>query len=762
MTAHAAPAGVVRPRIAAARGPVLPLALARGAAFVALATFGALHWMVMLEPTATTRAWYALGAGVVAMLGLLAAGRLPARWRTPGAALASLAAFALALLGGGVADELLRPDGWGELISGIGRGLDALPGARVPYRGLDQWTRTVIALGGTVLVVASAMLAFWPRRGRMGFPLAALVALVTLYAVPMVALDFTHEFLRGALLALLVLAFLRLEKLRRADMPAAAGLAALTLLLGLILAPALDAKNPWWDYETWALETAGSKSASFDWNHSYGPLHWPRDGRELVRIKAKFQTYWKAQNLDLYDGRAWRANALAATEAPDFQLGGLQNIRRWRQDIKVTFRNLRSRTFVSAGFPVTNPQGLKGVTSFPTGVAGIDAATRVLRRGDTYSMTVYTPNPSGRELAGASVTYGPWLAAYRTVYIPDKRGPLVPDQRTGQLEYSTIDVEFPAWGTKEKLSGQRLNAPLNAAPPQVLPALRRSDLWRSWQLVQQLKRQAPTPYQFVLDVEEYLGKGFTYSETPPKDAQTLDGFLFKDHIGYCQQYSGAEALLLRLAGIPARVATGFTSGAYDSKAKEWVVRDLDAHSWVEVWFPGYGWVTRDPTPAAAPSRRAGAPFVSRSGGPVAGDVPQPGAPGFGDPRARLAPSKGGIPWLTIVALALLGAIAAFLLRRHLRRRGLVDRTPLYDLQRALQRARLDAGPETTLAVLEGRFARTPAAAAFVRTLRDQRYRGRGVAPTGAQRRGLRHELARGAGPRGWLRAWWALPPRPRR
>src|SRR5206468_9861567 len=131
--------------------------------------------------------------------------------------------------------------------------------------------------------------------------------LVTLYVVPMVALDFTHEFLRGGLLALLVLAFLRLEKLRKADMPAAAGLASLALLLGLMVAPALNAKNPWWDYETWALDTAASKSASFSWNHTYGPLKWPRDGRELLRVKARFGTYWKAEELDRFDGQVWRS-----------------------------------------------------------------------------------------------------------------------------------------------------------------------------------------------------------------------------------------------------------------------------------------------------------------------------------------------------------------------------------------------------------------------------------------------------------------------
>ena len=82
----------------------------------------------------------------------------------------ALVALALAVLGGGVADELLRPDRWGALASGINRGIAALPGVRVPYRGVDEWIRIVIPLGGTVLVTAAAILAFWPRRNRHRLP----------------------------------------------------------------------------------------------------------------------------------------------------------------------------------------------------------------------------------------------------------------------------------------------------------------------------------------------------------------------------------------------------------------------------------------------------------------------------------------------------------------------------------------------------------------------------------------------------------------
>ena len=143
------------PHVLRPSGPLLPLAYARGVTFMALAAFGALHWMAMLEPSAPGRAWDALGAALLAMVGLLLRrppDAAPRAWAA--VAVISLLAILLAFLAGGISAELLRPANWDELAAGIQRGIGDLPGARVPYRGIDQWIRLVIPLGGTVLVVA--------------------------------------------------------------------------------------------------------------------------------------------------------------------------------------------------------------------------------------------------------------------------------------------------------------------------------------------------------------------------------------------------------------------------------------------------------------------------------------------------------------------------------------------------------------------------------------------------------------------------------
>jgi transglutaminase-like putative cysteine protease len=753
MTAAGATARIPRPL---ASDPTLPVATARGLAFFALAGFGALHWMVLLDPAAPERALYALCAGGVAVVGLLGVARIENERIQQAAAVAvTLVAFAFALLGGGVADELLRPDQWGALASGINRGVAALPGVRVPYRGLDEWIQIVIPLGGTVLVTAAAVAAFWPRRGRTGFPVVALTLLVALYAVPAVSLDFENEFLRGAALALLVLAFLRLEKLRVGDAGNAGVVAAGVAIVALMLAPALDKDAPWWDYERWALGAASARSTAFSWDHDYGPLDWPRDGRELLRVRAqKRPAYWKAANLDQFDGRRWAQDTMNADDpgVPE----NAEAITEGTQEIKVTIRNLSSRVYITAGYA----DFLEAPTLRETPLGdGTWAAGRTLRRGDAYTAIVYTPstNETDRREAGNEIDR-PDLFRFRALILPANGGRF-------QSGAPNFEVLFPAFGVEPAIYRGvigRDNTPLNQT--QVLQALERGPYQRTWELAQQFRDEAETQEDVVQSVLTYLRRGFAYTETPPPEALNLEGFLFDAKAGYCQQFSGSMALLLRMAGVPARVVTGFTSGSLDTKTKEYVVRDLDAHSWVEVWFRGIGWVTFDPTPAAAPPRsqpneEGASPIGGASGGPpsLGGDLPS-------DPGRRALAPEEGTPWVRIGLLALAGVAAAAGAFWLWRRRRLRAGTPkaavaIAELERALRRTRRHPGPGTTLHSLEERFARSPAAAGYVRAVRDLRYGGRPATPTPAQRRGLRAELARGMGLAGRLRAWWALPPR---
>ena len=170
-------AGSSGERVRTAGGDLLfSVPVARGLAFAALVSWGALHWMSMLQPAEPGRGWAVVGVSLLAMCGLLLVGRVHGGARRALALVALLIPLlALMLLAGGARDELLLPSNWSELTGGISRGISDLPGVRVPYRGIDPWVRFVIPLGGSALALVAALLAFWPRRGGLGRPYAALI-----------------------------------------------------------------------------------------------------------------------------------------------------------------------------------------------------------------------------------------------------------------------------------------------------------------------------------------------------------------------------------------------------------------------------------------------------------------------------------------------------------------------------------------------------------------------------------------------------------
>jgi hypothetical protein len=87
----------------------------------------------------------------------------------------------------------------------------------------------------------------------------------------------------------------------------------------------------------------------------------------------------------------------------------------------------------------------------------------------------------------------------------------------------------------------------------------------------------------------------------PKDPVTY--FLFERKQGHCEYFASAMAVMLRSLGIAARVVNGFRGGVFNDITSQYVVRMWNAHSWVESYFPGYGWISFDPTPAADPSQQ---------------------------------------------------------------------------------------------------------------------------------------------------------------
>lgn len=109
-------------------------------------------------------------------------------------------------------------------------------------------------------------------------------------------------------------------------------------------------------------------------------------------------------------------------------------------------------------------------------------------------------------------------------------------------------------------------------------------------------------------------ENFGYSLSPPPlvGAHRIDEFLFETRLGFCEHYAAAFVVLMRSAGVPARVVTGYLGGEYNRVGKYWIVRNSDAHAWAEILVEGRGWIRADPTAAIAPER------VDQSGSAFAG------------------------------------------------------------------------------------------------------------------------------------------------
>jgi len=118
------------------------------------------------------------------------------------------------------------------------------------------------------------------------------------------------------------------------------------------------------------------------------------------------------------------------------------------------------------------------------------------------------------------------------------------------------------------------------------------------QLARLMADGTATPLERARAIERGLRTRYTYTlELPDREVpDPLAYFLFTRKRGHCEYFASAMAVMLRTLGIPARMATGFASGVYNSITDLWVVRASDAHTWVEAWIPGYGWASFDPTP----------------------------------------------------------------------------------------------------------------------------------------------------------------------
>jgi transglutaminase-like putative cysteine protease len=389
------------------------------------------------------------------------------------------------------------------------------------------------------------------------------------------------------------------------------------------------------------------------------------------------------------------------------------------------------------------------LTGDPSGATGsVDLHFRG-RLGDTPVMYVRTGAPAyWRGLVFDTYSDGVWTAANHSYislqpYVPPRLLPPAPENNLGTFVQvfrllrplpGVISAAYPIQSLYAPVAALREDAYGTFRTPDLLrpgqtysvvsylpnlsaPELRKDpfalaspDEDPSYLDMGNLSRQAQdlaaravaghTANQFdeVMALTTYLQAHFQYSQQlghVPAGRDPVDWFLFDVKIGYCEQFATAETLMLRSLGIPARLATGYSTGSYDPVLDQSIVRERDAHAWVEVWFPNHGWVPVDPSPGFSALAATRFPDHWAAGG-IARLIPHLE---IGAPLAAL----GSLGLLGVIPPALaIGLLAVFawgwLRSRRWKRRVRIgpaesELLRLYErLQRSLGRRR--APPET--------------------------------------------------------------------
>ncbi len=245
------------------------------------------------------------------------------------------------------------------------------------------------------------------------------------------------------------------------------------------------------------------------------------------------------------------------------------------------------------------------------------------------------------------------------------------------LVYSVIS-NVPAVDVEALRNAERIAAAASATPPAdfghylQLPA----DLpARDLQLASRITSGLTTTYEKVAAVERWLQLNTRYDlevPTEPDGVDAVDHFLFETRRGFCEHIASAMVLLLRASGVPARFVVGFGPGERNPLTGYFDVREADAHAWVEVFYPGIGWMPSDPTfgvPNASPaasSRFIGTEVLRAIGRFVSRVVPEPLR------RMAISAVRNPVPLALGVAA---GLLVVFGRRRRGRRSSTVSGPP---------------------------------------------------------------------------------------
>lgn len=264
----------------------------------------------------------------------------------------------------------------------------------------------------------------------------------------------------------------------------------------------------------------------------------------VMRVRSSAPAMWKGITFETYDGVAWIGDEDAPEEMGDFA----------PFTYPIEFRSLGPRQTVSQTFYIEAEQASVVFAAGQPDVVWFDGGISIDDLGGYRTDSTLTPG---------------------TVYsVVSTRGAASPSAlRANPPDEPRDDIE------------RYLQLP-DSLPDRVSELARR------------ITRAADNDYDRVRAIEGYMRDNYEYSidsPVPPTGQDAVDHFLFETDVGFCEQFASATAVMLRSLGIPARVVAGYTPGDRNPFTGYYEVRSSDAHSWVEVWFPRFGWYEFDPT-----------------------------------------------------------------------------------------------------------------------------------------------------------------------
>ncbi|MDD4887352.1 MAG: DUF3488 and transglutaminase-like domain-containing protein [Thiomonas sp.] len=236
--------------------------------------------------------------------------------------------------------------------------------------------------------------------------------------------------------------------------------------------------------------------------------------------------------------------------------------------------------------------------------------------------------PADLHLSGQPVRYTVTLQPTQQTFVFALDAPVAAPKIEGYMVQWLPDLQLVTGRPLDHLARYTVESSpqFRYGPAQFTPALRADEALpagfdpRSVALGKQLAAQARAAGQngsFIAQalLQMFRKQPFRYTLNPGAYGRRdgIDEFLFDRRAGFCEHYAQAFVVVMRAAGIPARIVTGYQGGRFNPVDNTWVVRQSDAHAWAEYWLTGRGWVRADPTSAVDPARvdRSGATLASR-------------------------------------------------------------------------------------------------------------------------------------------------------